>query len=70
MDPDWFHFSMESRSRKGLFHEMHVDRRNGVIVCSCEDAVYRKKRGYVLDTDSPIVCYHVGRLLHEFKAVI
>lgn len=70
IDSDWFHFSIQSRTRKGLRHEMHVDRRTGVVSCSCEDARYRKKRGDVMDLDGPNLCWHLRRLMHEFKAVL
>lgn len=64
------HFSIESRSRPGLRHDMHVDRRTGTICCSCEDATYRRKRGDVLDLDWNGVCWHVYRLCREFKAIL
>lgn len=69
MDADFFWFSTPSWTRKGIEHTITVCRRTGVVACTCEDATYRAKRGFVLDTKAPGVCKHVKRLMHSFAAL-
>jgi len=52
-------WSVESRSRGSLVHTVSLTRSEGYkLRCSCEDAVYRKKRGSAADT-------HQGRCFHQ-----
>lgn len=57
--PDFLMMETDSRSRKGLEHTLVVCKRTGVVSCSCEDAVYRKKQGHLLDRVCPHACDHV-----------
>lgn len=69
-DGDFIYFLAESASRKGLEHSVSVSKRDGLIVCSCEDSTYRQKFGDVMDLKSGHTCRHIRRLCHTLGAVL
>ena len=69
-DSDFIYFVAASASRKGLEHSVSVSKRDGIITCTCEDAMYRTKFGDVMDLNHPWKCRHVSRLCHTLGAVL
>ena len=70
-DNDELRFQTDSwTKRKGVIHEIAVCKRTGLITCSCENAVYRRKHGHVLDRSEGCSCKHIARLMHMIGGVL
>jgi len=57
-DADHVYFECPSRSRPGRVHTVWVDKRTGLVHCSCEDATYRQKSSLLLDPFAAGACRH------------
>lgn len=70
-DADFIWFSTDSWTRPGvgLEHTIAICKRTGVISCTCEDAVCRKKRGDLLDPTLPR-CKHAVAVVRWCKQTI
>lgn len=58
-DADWLHFSTPSWTRKAIRHDLHVSKRDGEIVCHCEDCVTRRKRANLMSKNQQEGCKHI-----------
>jgi hypothetical protein len=69
--PDWMQFSVGSFTVADLWYEVRIDRRKGVIECTCPDSSCRRKRGDLVNWfwGKPYGgCKHVRALLTEVGA--
>mgnify|MGYP001576969689 CR=1 FL=1 len=71
-DSDEMRFETKSWTRTNLdvVHEIAVCKRTGLITCSCENAVYRRKHGHVIDRSEGCSCKHIARLMHTIGGVL
>jgi len=71
-DSDFMYFSTPSWSRFDvrIRHELHVDKRDGRIGCSCEDAAYRKRFGNLVPTGNENPCKHATKLAQTCQRII
>lgn len=53
--PEWAHWKTRSWTRLGIWHEIHLAKRDGIdyrvgdVFCRCEDAMCRKKQPNVFE---------------------
>lgn len=72
-DADYLYFTTPSWSRKDLKFDITIDKETGEIRCSCEDAVCRAKRPYLLDMfgdEKPVHCKHVAGLIIAYRRLL
>ena len=66
--PDFFMFATPSWTRRGgPEHDLAICRRTGWISCTCEDAMYRRKQGHIVETEKTTPCKHVAKLMEVLK---
>lgn len=65
---DPFRAECKSRTRAGRTHQVSVDRKTGIMYCTCEDALYRKNKLFP-DLLSPEteMCEHMRRLRQAYR---
>lgn len=67
------YFSVRSRSRDSgdepLRHAVAICKRTGVVSCSCEDAMYRKKVGYITDRNAQL-CWHASQTMRLARSLV
>lgn len=61
-DGDFMYFSCPSWSREDIRHDITVCKRTGIVTCTCEDAVCRRKSWDILGQDGQDICKHVRNL--------
>jgi hypothetical protein len=69
-DGDYQYYSTPSDSREDLRHDLYICKRTGVMMCQCEDALYRKKQPdmmEVLSGDTSNCCKHVRAWVVAYK---
>lgn len=74
-DSDFMYWVTHSWSRtrkdgKVIEYDISLDKRDGLITCTCPDAQYRGKTGDVLDLEKPHKCKHVSKLCHTLGGVL
>jgi hypothetical protein len=66
-------FEVESWSRPNMFHDIRIDKRTGIVECTCEWATYRVLRPHLLDLlsdDKPECCKHVRSLVIGYQWIL
>lgn len=73
-DTDFMYFTCRSWSRPTHLHDICVDRRDGMVQCSCEDGSYRKKRCFLVDlldnTPEALSCKHMRELVRVYRGLL
>ena len=74
-DNDFMYWVTESWSRtmedgKVKEYDVSLDKRDGILTCTCPDAQMRGKTGDVARLDKPHQCKHVRKLCHTIGAVL
>lgn len=69
-DSDFMYFRCNSWSRENLIHNIVIDKREGIISCTCEAGVMRKMKGDMNDLEAKTGCRHINKLCFSMKRMI